>query len=85
MTTAPHNDGLTFRSIEPAVFTAAEAIVYLRLDVGKSEAAAQAALNRLVDRKLLRPAMYRRERMFTHVELDRFLAARVQEYGALAE
>lgn len=78
------SNSLAFRSIEPAVFTAAEAIRYLRLDIGKSESAAQAALNRLVDRKLLRAAMYRKQRLFTRVELNRFLAARVAEYGELA-
>lgn len=75
---------LMFRSIEPAVFTAEEAIAYLRLDVGKTESAARAALNRLVDRKLLRPAMYRKQRLFTRIECDRFLAARVAEYSELS-
>ena len=83
MSAAPFN-GLTFRSIEPAVFTADETIAYLRLDINKTEAAAQSALRRLVDRRLLRPCMYRRERMFSRIECDRFLAARVEEYRELA-
>ena len=84
MTTVSPNGALSFRSIDPAVFTASETIAYLRLDLKKTEAAAQAALNRLVDKRQLRPSMYRRERMFTRVECDRFLAARVEEYADLA-
>lgn len=82
MTAAPSS--LTFRPVEKAVFTTAEAICYLRLDVDKSEAAAQSSLNRLIVKKLLRPAMFRKSRLFTKIELDRFLAARVEEYSELA-
>ncbi len=72
---------IQFRPIEPVVFTAAEAIAYLRLDVGKAPTAAAAALNRLVEKGQLRPAMYRKSRMFTRAELDRFLAAVTERYG----
>lgn len=82
--TASATDALVFRPMDLAVLTAKEAIAYLRLDFGKSETAARAALDRLVNQKLLRVAKYRRERLFTRVELDRFLAARVDEYGELS-
>ena len=68
----------TFQLPEQAVFTSDEAVEYLRLPSIR-------ALNHLVDdRKIIRPAMYRKERLYTRVELDRFLAARTDEYGDLA-
>lgn len=83
MSAAPSND-LTFRAIEPEVLTAEETIRVLRLDLGRSGTAAQAALNRLVDRKVLRPAMYVKVRMFTITEIRRFLMARTTEYAELS-
>ena len=65
---------IEFRPIEPVVLTAEEACVYLRLDVGREMPQALQALARLVDAKgLIKPCMYRRERMYLRAELDRFL------------
>ena len=73
---------ITFTPIEPVVFTAEEAAVYLRLDVGRDMPAALRALARLVDeKKLIHPVMYRRERLYRRAELDRFLADRQGEAG----
>ena len=57
------------------MLTALEACQYLRLDVGREDNsdAQLKALARLVERKLLRPTMYRHERMYRVKELDRFL------------
>lgn len=67
--------------IAPAVMTTAEACCYLRLDVLKHPIK---ALNRLVDRKLLRPCMYQKHRMYERRELDRFLAEQTEVYGQVA-
>ena len=67
---------LEFRPVEQQVFTALETCKYLRLDVGRedNEQAQLNALDRLVDqRKLIKPTMYRKQRLFRKVELDRFL------------
>ena len=70
--------------IAPAVMTAEEACRYLRLDVGREMKNAIKALNRLVDRKLIRPCMYMKERRYTRDELDRFLAEQTEIYGEVA-
>ena len=67
--------------IAPAVMTAEEACCYLRLDVLKNPIK---ALNVLVDRKLLRPCMYKKERHYTRDELDRFLTEQTEVYGDVA-
>lgn len=72
---------IEFSPLEPSALTAGEAIRYLRLDVGKTPEAARASLDRIVEKGLLRPCMYRKERMFTRAELDRFLADQTARYG----
>ena len=67
-----------FKSIPPMVLTTDEAITYLRLD---DLAAPEKALQRCIDRGL-RPCMYRKERLFTVAELDRFLQQRTERYSA---
>jgi len=69
-----------FQPVQKTVFTALEAAVYLRLDIGKNdENSAIAAVNWLVDeRKLLRPVMYARQRLYLKSELDRFLEDRME-------
>lgn len=70
---------IEFRPVEPVALTSSEAIKYLRLDVGKTPAAAQASLNRLVE-KGLRPCMFKKERLFERREIDRFLRERTDRY-----
>ena len=65
---------IEFNRVDPVVFIAAEAAQYLRLDVGRDMPKALKALTRLVDeKKLIRPVMYRKERLYRREELDRFL------------
>ncbi len=66
---------LDLQPVEQMVFTALEAGQLLRLDVGREgdEIAIKKAVSRLVEKGLLQPCMYRKERMFLKTELDRFL------------
>ena len=68
----------------PSVMTAQECCCYLRLDLGRSIENATKALNRLVDRKLIRPCMYKKNRMYSRKELDRFLLDQTETYGEVA-
>ena len=68
----------------PAVMTAEEACCYLRLDVDREMKNAIKSLNRLVDRKLIRPCMYQKKRMYARKELDRFIDLETNRYGDVA-
>ena len=57
----------------PRLLTAAEAAAYLRLDDGRDIEAAVKALNRLVDRHLIRPCLIGRHRRYSRLELDRII------------
>ena len=76
-----HDSRLYFKPADLEVYTAYEACEFLRLADGRSEDAAIAALNRLVDRGLIRPAMYGKRRMYSRQELTRFVADQTAAYG----
>ncbi len=69
----------------PRVLTPTEACYYLRLDEGReSEVAMLKALDRLVENKLLRPALIGKLRRFDRLELDRFIERQTEIYGECA-
>ena len=74
-----------FTPIEPVLFDAVEAAQYLRLASGngESEKAARKALNRLVERGKIRPAVIANKRRYSRVELDRYIAAATEQHGEL--
>ncbi len=55
------------------VLTPAEAAAYLRLDEDRELPAALRALDRLVDKRLLRPCIVGKRRRYSRAELDRFI------------
>lgn len=68
----------------PRLLTAEEAARYLRLtDDGRDVQAAVKALNRLVDRNLIRPCLVGRHRRYSRRELDRFIDSGTERYGEL--
>ncbi len=68
--------------VESPLLTAQEAAAFLRLDEdGRDARACKAALDRLVARGLLRPAVVGRDRRYTVRELNRYLDALVEGYG----
>lgn len=65
----------------PAVMTAEEAARYLRLDIGRSMPLALKALDRLTyEQQVIRPCMYRKQRLYSRAELDRFVQTRTESY-----
>ena len=62
----------------PAVMTAEEACLYLRLDEGRSIKNAVRALNRLVDRRRITPIVVGKRRRYAKVELERFIVKEVE-------
>ena len=69
----------------PRVLTPTEACYYLRLDEGReSEAAMLKALDRLVEKRLVRPALIGHLKRYDRLELDRFIETQTQAYGAVA-
>ena len=66
----------------PALLTAEEAAVFLRLDVGRDTEAAQRSLRRLVERKLLRPCRIGKESRFARDELLRLIRHMTDINGA---
>ena len=75
---------IDFRPISLVLFTAEEAAVYLRLDEGREIGAAVKALNRLVDKGLIRPCLVGGKRRYSVAELDRFIHDQTAAYGELA-
>ncbi len=63
------------------IMTAEEACRYLRLDIGRDSDAAVKALNRLVDKGLIRPCLVGKHRRYTRDELQRFIGATTERYG----
>ena len=69
----------------PRVLTPLEACFYLRLDEGReNEAAMLKALDRLVENKLLRPALIGKLKRYDRHELDRFIERQTEIYGECA-
>ena len=68
----------------PRLMTAEEASAYLRLTDGDRDATAGVkAINRLVDRHLIRPCLVGRHRRYSRQELDRFISEATERYGEL--
>ena len=66
---------IKFRTPEQVVFTGLQAVDYLQLPSLR-------ALGHLVDsKKLIRPAMYQKSRVYWKSELDRFLRDCTESYG----
>ena len=66
----------------PALMTKIEAARYLRFDVlHDDDDGAVRALERLVEKGLIRPCMVGGRRFYARRELDRFLADRTASYG----
>ena len=66
----------------PRLLTAEEAAAYLRLtDDGRDLHAAVKALNRLVDRHLIRPCLIGRHRRYSRLELDRIIDKVTEAYA----
>lgn len=69
----------------PRVLTPLEACYYLRLDEGREgESAMLKALDRLVENKLLRPALIGKSRRFDRLKLDRFIERQTEICGECA-
>ncbi len=67
--------------IFPGLLIDTEAAVYLRLNEGREMSAALKALNRIVDKKQIRPCIVGKHRRYAREELDRFIAERTERYG----
>lgn len=66
----------------PKLLTALEACRFLRLDLGReTEAAMLKALDRLVERKRIRPAIHVGRRHYDRDELVRYVDALTEEYA----
>lgn len=66
----------------PKLLTALEACRFLRLDLGReTEAAMVKALDRLIARKLIRPAIHLGKRYYDRDELVRYVDALTSEYA----
>lgn len=66
----------------PKLLTALEACRFLRLDLGReTEAAMAKALDRLVERKRIRPAIHLGKRYYDRDELIRYVDALTLEYA----
>ena len=69
----------------PRLLTPIEACYYLRLDEGRpNEDAMLKALDRLVEAKLVRPALVGRLKRYDRLELDRFITQQTEIYGECA-
>ncbi len=66
----------------PKLLTALEACRFLRLDLGReTEGAMMKALERLVERKRIRPAIHLGRRYYDRDELVRYVNALTEEYA----
>ena len=66
----------------PKLCTAAEACRFLRLDLGRdTEDAMLRALQRLVERRLIRPAIHVGKRYYAREELVRYIDTLTEEYA----
>ena len=66
----------------PKLLTPLEACRFLRLDLGReTECAMTKALERLVERKRIRPAIHLGRRYYDRDELVRYVTALTEEYG----
>lgn len=66
----------------PKLLTALEACQFLRLDLGReTDAAMLKALDRLVERKRIRPALHLGKRYYDRDELIRYVDALTEEYA----
>ncbi len=66
----------------PKLLTALEACRFLRLDLGReTETAMLKALDRLVERRLIRPAIHVGRRHYSRSELIRYIDTLTEEYA----
>ena len=66
----------------PKLLTALEACRFLRLDLGReTDCAMMKALERLVERRLIRPAIHVGKRYYDRDELVRYVNALTEEYA----
>ena len=66
----------------PKLLTALEACRFLRLDLGReTDGAMMKALERLVERRLIRPAIHVGKRYYDRDELVRYVNALTEEYA----
>jgi len=65
----------------PALMTESEAAGYLRLDDNRSTENAVKALNRLVEKRLIRPCLVGNRRRYWRHELDRFMCDETERYS----
>lgn len=65
----------------PALMTAQDACRFLRLDLDREMKNAIKALNRLVDKDLIRPCLVGNHRRYSHDELRRFIGEATERYG----
>lgn len=71
--------------VAPALMTAAEAAIYLRLtEDGRDLADALVSLEYLVRERRIRPCRVGRSNRFARVELERFIAEQTERSGPLA-
>ena len=65
----------------PALMIDSEAADYLRLDENRSNENAVKALNRLVEKRLIRPCLVGNRRRYWRHELDRFMCEETERYS----
>lgn len=65
----------------PALMIDSEAAGYLRLDENRSNDNAVKALNRLVEKRLIRPCLVGNRRRYWRHELDRFMREETERYS----
>ena len=71
--------------VVPRCLTPLEACFYLRLDEGRpNEDAMLKALDRLVEKRLVRPALIGHLKRYDRLELDRFIERQTTTYGECA-
>ena len=67
--------------LDSPLLTPREAVMYLRLDEEREPPASLRALDRLVDKRLLRPCIVGKRRRFSRVELDRFIDEQTERWS----
>ncbi len=67
--------------VDSPLLTPREAVMYLRLDAERELPASLRALDRLVDKRLLRPCIVGKRRRYSRAELDRFIDEQTERWG----
>ena len=76
------DDGQALR-VDLPLLTETEAAAFLRLaNDGRDATAAKRAMDRLVARRLIRPCLVGNRRRYSRRELDGFIDAQTERYGA---